>query len=253
MRKFYLRLIIYMRNIKLTLEYDGTDFCGWQIQPDCRTVQGVLESAVAQITRTPAKVIGAGRTDAGVHALGQVCNFITNSALSEEELFGSLNGVLPVDAVVRRIEQVDGDFHSRYKALRRIYRYVITSTRRAVERRYMYYCPHTLDVGEMQKAAEYLLGEHDCSSFESTGSDQDNPLCDIFRVQWESRGDRLHFVIEANRFLRKMVRSIVGTLLQIGLGKYSSERFKEILESKDRSLAGDTIPPHGLFLESVGY
>lgn len=242
-----------MRNIKLTLEYDGTDFHGWQIQPGCRTIQGSLEQAICSVTQSPVRVIGAGRTDAGVHALGQVCNFFTNSTLSPETLLRAINALLPDDILVREAESVHEEFHARFKAIRRIYRYVITQKRRAVERNYMWYYPQPLNINAMQRAAEYMLGEHDCRAFGCTGSEERTTLCTILSARWESRGERLHFIIESNRFLRKMVRTIVGTLIAVGMGNESPESIQNIINAKDRRHAGFTAPACGLFLESVHY
>lgn len=242
-----------MRNLKLTLEYDGTDFEGWQIQPDARTVQEVLEEAISIITRNKTRVIGAGRTDAGVHAIGQVCNFLTESPLSIEKILKSLNGVLPGDVFVKSIEPVDNNFNARFQAKKRVYRYIITQQRRAIDRRYMWYCPHPLNIPKMKEASEFLCGEHDCKSFGCSGSNEKNTLCSIEYARWEEQGNQLHFIIASNRFLRKMVRSIIGTLIEVGKEKRSIEDFNKILEAKDRRCAGNTVPPCGLFLEAVHY
>lgn len=242
-----------MQNLKLTVEYDGTDFKGWQIQPDKRTVQEVLEEAITKITGHTTRVIGAGRTDAGVHASGQVCNFLTESSLSFDKMLRSLNGILPKDVVVRNIELVDDNFNARFQAKKRVYRYIVTQRRRAINQRYMWYYPHPLNIMKMKEASECLSGEHDCKSFGCSGSDEKSTLCLIEYARWEEQGDQLHFIIASNRFLRKMVRSLVGTLIEVGKEKCSVEGFRKIIEAKDRRCGGNTVPPCGLFLEVVYY
>ncbi len=245
--------LLYMRNIKMILEYDGTEFCGWQIQPEERTVQGCIEDALLRITRKKVAVTGSGRTDAGVHALGQVCNCFTDTQLSNDELHRALNGVLPGDIAVKMVEDAADDFHARFRAVRRVYRYVIVGRKGALNRRFVWFYPYPLEVEALQSAARLLEGKHDCSAFQSTGSDEENPVCDIFGARWERRGETLNFVIEANRYLRKMVRTIVGTMVDIGRGKMPPADFEEILYSRDRAKAGATAPARGLFLEAVYY
>ncbi len=241
------------RNIRLILEYDGTDFKGWQIQPDQRTVQGELEACLRRLFGTPIRTVAAGRTDTGVHALGQVANFVTTSPLSAERIQKALNGMLPPDSVVRDAGEVPLKFHARRDARRREYLYRIAYRRRAVGRRYALWIRSRLDLQAMQNAAARLLGRHDFTSFCVAASEKENRVCHLFGCTWTETEDELHFQIVADRFLRAMVRSIVGTLIQVGRGVRTVDDITEILEARDRRCAGPSAPPHGLFLKRVTY
>ena len=261
-----------MRNIKLVIEYEGTNYHGWQMQPRLKTIQGVLQSKLSMITKADAGVIGAGRTDAGVHALGQVANFRTNSRMTPQEFKAALNSVLPKDIVIKHVQEAADDFHARYSATSRTYRYTILNgtTPSAFLRNYAYLVPHPLDVDSMADACRELLGTHDFSSFASTG----DPVRSFVRTVSEARildagcsmlgagysilvcsteHRLICFHIEANAFLRSMVRAIAGTLLEIGKGKVPPEKMREILEAKTRSAAGPSLPARGLCLIKVDY
>lgn len=242
-----------MRNIKLTLEYDGTDFSGWQWQPRLRTVQGTLQQALAEILETSPTVLAAGRTDAGVHALGQVVNFKTESTLGAETFKNALNDHLPRDVVVLESTEVAESFHARYDAVRRTYRYVISRRHRAVGRQYAWYCKFPLDVGRMREAAAPLMGEHVFAAFSKASEDEPHFRCCVEDIRWEETEDEVVFTISANRFLHNMVRILVGTLVEVGRGRLRPEEVEEILASEDRSRAGFTVPAHGLFLQQVDY
>lgn len=242
-----------MRNIKLTLEYDGTDFNGWQWQPSRRTVQGTLQSAVDNLVQESPKLYAAGRTDAGVHALGQVVNFKTNTILDLASIRQGLNSYLPSDLVVLNTEEVDEGFHARFDAEKRKYRYVISKRPLAIGRQFSWFCKYDLDFSRMQKASNFLLGEHVFSSFCKETEDEEHYLSNVERAVWQEDENQATFEICARRFLRHMVRVIVGTLVDVGRGRLEPGEFKEILESKDRRRAGTTAPAKGLRLERVYY
>ncbi len=207
-----------MRNIKLIVEYDGTDFCGWQVQNDVRTVQGELEAALEKLTRSFIRVTSAGRTDAGVHALGQVVNFKTDSNLPVHVFTVGLNPLLPRDVKVLDSSEVDEDFNSRYSAYYRSYRYHIIKRPLAIGRQYAWYLKDDIDILKMQEASSLIMGIHDFESFCQAGSDVKHYNCDVHKVLWHEKGDRIHFDIIANRFLHNMVRILVGTFINIGNG-----------------------------------
>jgi tRNA pseudouridine38-40 synthase len=244
-----------MRNIKLTIEYDGTDFIGWQIQKEGRTVQGIIQAVLWQITGEKLKLIGAGRTDSGVHAIGQVANFRTESSLSTYELQRALNALLPDDVVIVDVEEVDEDFNARYSALSRRYRYTILNRQypSAIMRRYVWFVPDELDANLMDKAIKVLEGRYDFSSFQRRGSSRKNPVCTVMEAFCRREGDFIRIEVEADSFLRGMVRAIVGTLLRINGDPDPEGKMLEVLEAKDRSAAGPSVPPHGLCLVKVRY
>jgi len=240
---------------KLTLEYDGSRYHGWQIQPDLPTIQGELEAAVRQVTQQPIDVVGAGRTDAGVHALGQVAHFSTIARLSAEEWQRALNGLLPHDIAVLAVEQAPDTFHARYAAKSKLYRYRILTRayRSALERTRTWHVWHHLDAATMREAAACLVGNHDFSSFQGSPTDTDKPVCEITRLTVEPSGNELAIEVEANRFLKQMVRNIVGTLVEVGRGKLQAGNVAEILAARDGTKAGPTAPAHGLYLVKVDY
>lgn len=245
-----------MRNIKLTIEYDGTDFHGWQIQPGLRTIQGVIKERIAQITQGEVNLIGAGRTDAGVHALGQVANFQTESFIELIALQRGLNSLLAPDIVIKDVEEVGEDFHARFSARSKRYEYHILnrSYPSALLRAYAWFIPHQLDLAVMERCGRLLIGSHDFSSFRASGDESRHSVREVIRLEIERRqGDLIVIVIAANAFLREMVRSIVGTLVDVGKGKTSLEEFEEIFGARDRRQAGMTAPAQGLFLVEVKY
>jgi tRNA pseudouridine38-40 synthase len=242
-----------MRNIKLTLEYDGTDFVGWQVQPNGRSVQEELEKALRQILQEECRTHAAGRTDSGVHARGQVINFFTSKTVSPQQLARSLNGVLPEDVVVLKAEEVDERFHARYSAKSRRYRYVISRAPTALLRKYSWALGYQLDVPTMQRCAEMIRGEHDFQSFCKAEAEVDHYRCVVHTAEWREVGVMLEFHIEANRFLHGMVRALVGTMVDVGRGYTPREAFQEILEARNRNAAGMSAPSRGLFLEEVLY
>jgi tRNA pseudouridine38-40 synthase len=240
---------------KLILEYDGTNYHGWQIQPNLPTIQGILESTISRVAQHDVNVTGAGRTDAGVHALGQVANFSTSARLSTEEWLRALNGLLPPDIAVLSVEAVPDTFHARFDAKSKLYRYLLLTRvhRSALSRSKVLHHPHPLDLDAMEAAARALIGTHDCSSFQGSPTDTENPVCTITKLTVDRFGDEVIFEVEANRFLKQMVRNIVGTLLEVGRGKLKAGEVAEILAVKDRTKAGPTAPAHGLYLVKVDY
>ncbi|GJL56864.1 MAG: tRNA pseudouridine synthase A [Nitrospirales bacterium] len=244
-----------MSTYKLTLEYDGTHYAGWQYQPNQPTIQTEIEKALAHITQTRTPVIAAGRTDAGVHAYGQVASFQSEKHLSVHEWIRGLNGLLPQDIAIQQAEEVPDTFHARYSAMGKIYEYRILQAahRSALERYRMWHIAKTLDVKAMKNAGKYFVGIHDFSSFQNMPTDTKNPVCRIASLTWKHDDSLLCIRVEADRFLKQMVRSMIGTLVEVGLGKRQPTDLQQILEAADRSTAGKTAPPHGLYLLKVLY
>jgi tRNA pseudouridine38-40 synthase len=244
-----------MRNLKLTLAYDGTDYNGWQIQPGYRTVQETLEKAIEKITSVRAHVNASGRTDAGVHALGQVANFYTLSELAPEVLVRALNAHLPADVSVSTAEDVAQAFDANHDALRKAYRYVIHDgpVRSPFLHRYSFQSRHALDAREMARAAEALRGRHDFHSFETDWPNRMSSVRTITHIAVNRMNGYIWIDVEADGFLYNMVRAIAGTLINVGRGYWPAERVAEILCAEDRKEAGPTAPPQGLFLVRVTY
>jgi tRNA pseudouridine38-40 synthase len=242
-----------MRNIKLVLEYDGTDFNGWQFQPDQRTVQGDVEAGLSRLTQEAVKTHCAGRTDTGVHALGQVINFHYHGRLPVDTLVLGGNALLPRDVRILSAEEVADDFHSRYSARRRRYRYHISTCTCAIGRQYCWYLAQALNAEAMNLAVQQLLGEHDFESFCQAGTGLDHHRCFVHAAEWRTDEHQIVLDITANRFVHNMVRIIVGTSIEIGRGRMPVSDMKRILQERDRKKAGPTVPAHGLFLVQVGY
>jgi tRNA pseudouridine38-40 synthase len=246
------------RTLKFTIQYDGTDYVGWQRQPNGISIQGVLEDALAPIEGTLTTVHGAGRTDAGVHALGQVASATVLNTLDERTLARALNAVLPIDVRVLTIEEVEPDFHARFRARAKTYEYRIVNAPFASPflRRYVWHVPQPLDFEAMKTAAGPLVGTHDFAGFQGTGTFQASTVRTIHALDLEDGGGfDLPFVIRmtGDGFLRHMVRNIVGTLVEVGGGRWDPWHLLTVLESLDRTQAGRTAPAHGLFLTSVSY
>ena len=254
------RLYMIMRNIKLILEYDGTNYHGWQIQPNLPTVQGVVEDAIKQLTNSSIQIIGAGRTDTGVHAEGQVANFQTNSSIPIAAFQSGTNSYLPSDVVVIEATEVDTNFHARFSAISRYYRYTILnrSYPSALIHRTCHHLSTKINIEIANEICKCLIGKHDFSSFQKTGSDRNNPVCDIFRAFCHTRKDLIFFEFEADSFLRGMVRAIVGTILKCIKDPKcnitdATTQFQSIVDARDRSLAGPSVPANGLSLVKVKY
>ena len=240
-------------NLKLVLEYDGTDFHGWQIQPNCRSVQGVVEEKLGQMLGEPIRLIGAGRTDAGVHAVGQVANFHTEVSIAPRDIQRGLNRFVPKDVVVRAAESVSDRFHARFDAWSRIYTYRITTRRRAVGGKYAWFVPYRMNAARMGRAAEAFVGRRCFASFCNDASERPGYTCDVKSCSLAVHGEDLIFEVNSNRFLRGMVRTMVGTLVDVGRGKLDETEVMDILEARDRRSSGLTAPAQGLCLIKVCY
>ena len=242
-------------NIKLTVEYDGTHYHGWQYQPKGETIQAVLERAVSTFLGTPTRLTGSGRTDAGVHALGQVANFFADKVFNAYRFQRALNALTPSDITIKAVEIVPDTFDARRDGRARVYEYRILSraTPSPFHLNRAWHLHDRLDVAAMREAIPCLLGEHDFSSFRAAGCDAAHPVRTVYRVSLEPRDELLVFTIEATAFLRHMVRNIVGTLVQVGQGLRTPRSFGEVLQARDRTKAGKTAPACGLFLVEVKY
>ena len=243
------------KNFKLIIEYDGSDYCGWQRQPKQSSIQETLESVLQRMTRESITLHGSGRTDAGVHALGQTAHFKCRTRLSPEELQKGMNRLLPGDIAVRSCQAVPLDFHARFSSRWKRYRYRICNqaVKQAVGRQYAWQIYRPLDVEAMAQGTRHLVGQHDFKSFESSGSPRAQTVRDVMEASWQMKNDHLEFDILANGFLRYMVRNIVGTLVAVGMGKMEADDIPALLTAADRRLAPATAPPHGLFLVHVEY
>ena len=244
-----------MRNIKLTIEYHGKDFNGWQKQPNKLNIQGEIERAIGSITGEEIELIGSGRTDAGVHSLGQVANFKTNSHIPIDKFAMAINSKLKKSIRIKKAEEVEERFHSRYCAHFKKYRYVINCslTGTAIYRELEYQFPMKLDVEKMKEAAKYFEGEHDFAAFKASGTSSKNSVRKIFKAEVLEKEERIWIELTGSGFLYNMVRIIAGTLLDVGMGKIKPEEISEIIKSKDRSQAGKTLPAVGLYLVEVNY
>ncbi len=255
-----------MRKIKLVIEYDGTNYHGWQIQDKTVTIQGIIEENVSRLNGFPTRVYGASRTDAGVHALAQVAVFNTPTIHDTETIKRALNATLPPDIRILDADEVDISFNPRDDALRKIYFYIIANERKSSVflQRYTTTVKKYLDINSMIESSKFLIGEHDFAAFMGTGSSIKNTIRTIYSLKLESlreidfmsvtmRGNFIKIRIEADGFLRHMVRNIAGTLIEAGTGRISGSDLRKILESRDRNLAGPTAPAQGLFLEQILY
>ena len=244
------------RRIKLLIAYNGTRYHGWQVQPQTATVQGALESCLSRITNAPVRLHGAGRTDAGVHALGQTAHFDTTSGIPTASLVRGLNSLLPDDIAVRRAVDVSADFHARYDAASKTYVYQVHSHSipSVVHAPYAWHVPQRLDLPAMTRASRQLLGRHDFSAFRGASRfDTRQPVRFLQRLTLRRRSTRLVFLLRADGFLYHMARNIVGTLVAIGRGAMPADAVAELLQAGHRELAGPTAPAHGLFLAHVSY
>ena len=250
-----------MRNLKLILSYDGSDFAGWQVQPNAATVQGTLASAIGRVTGEKVSPQGSGRTDAGVHALAQVVTFVTESSVPTANFVKALNDILPASVRVLKVEEAAPDFHARKSALGKTYRYRIY--RAAIcppfLARYVRHYPFPLDESAMSRAAGLVEGEHDFTSFAAVDPERGREgapasnLRRIFSSNWERQGDEFVYTVKGSGFLHHMVRNLVGTFILVGKGTLQAEGVTRILEARHRSAAGATAPACGLYLVGVEY
>lgn len=254
------------KNILIHIQYEGTRYEGWQTQPRGLTIQGLLQDCIYRLTGQKVKVIGAGRTDAGVHAIEQIATFETTSVHPLNVIKRALNAMLPDDVRIMKIEEVEEGFHARYSAIRKRYIYIIANylDLPAFLRRYVWWVKTPLNLDAMKEAATSLIGTHDFSSFRGSGCGAKNSVRTVYSISLEKmdripfiftefKGNFIIFSIEARAFLRHMVRNIVGTIVEVGKGRLKPEMIKAILDAKDRRIAGPTAPPQGLFLAEVLY
>lgn len=244
-----------MRNIKLTIEYDGKGFNGWQKQPNKLNIQGEIEKAIQNITGKQINLIGSGRTDAGVNAYGQVANFKIDSNFPIEKMATAINSQLKKSICIKKAEEVPEEFHSRYNCHSKTYNYVIDNSEQgtAIYRNLSYHISKKLNVEKMRKAILYLIGEHDFSSFKSSGTSSKSSVRTIYDAKVEKDGEKIIISLTGNGFLYNMVRIISGTLVEVGLESIEPEDVYKILNAKNRQMAGKTLPPQGLFLVKVEY
>ena len=244
-----------MRNLKLTLAYDGTDFHGWQVQPNLRTIQGTLQEALAKLFNHDVQVTGSGRTDAGVHAQGQVANVQTIRSMDTGAVVRGVNALLPPEIRVWQVEEVAPEFHARRSARSKTYEYRLwrTYTVSPFQCRYVYPFPYVIDNGAIDEASRLFLGTHDFTSFCATATEVEDRVRTISEANWNREENPWVFRITGNGFLQYMVRTIVGTLLYVGTGKLTSSEIASIFEARDRRLAGPCVPACGLHLMHVDY
>ena len=244
-----------MRNIKLIIEYDGKSFNGWQKQPNKLNIQGEIEKAISEITGEEIDLIASGRTDAGVHSLGQTANFKTNSQIPIEKFAIAINSKLKRSIVIKSAEEVDERFHSRYSVKSKTYRYTINNSAMgtALYRDMEYHVPMKLDIESMKSAAKFFEGEHDFKGFKASGTSSKSSVRTIYKAEVIQNEEKIYIELTGNGFLYNMVRIISGTLVDVGLGKIEANEIPLIIESKDRKRAGKTLPAHGLCLMKVIY
>ncbi|MBR2241419.1 MAG: tRNA pseudouridine(38-40) synthase TruA [Clostridia bacterium] len=245
-----------MRNIKLVIEYDGKDFNGWQKQPSKLNIQGEIERAIMEITKEDdIDLTASGRTDAGVHALGQVANFKTNSNIPVEKFPIAINTKVKKSIVIKSAEEVPERFHSRYNCKKKTYRYIINNSEygSAIYRNQEYHVPQKLNIEEMKKAIKFFEGEHDFKGFKASGTSSKNSVRKIYKTKIYEKDERIIIELTGSGFLYNMVRIISGTLVDVGLGKIKSDDIPNIILSGDRKKAGKTLPPQGLYLLKVEY
>lgn len=231
------------------------DLTGWQKQPNKLNIQGEIEKAIQEITGEEVDLIASGRTDAGVHSIGQTANFKTNSKIPIEKFSKAINSKLKKSIVIKSAEEVDEKFHSRYSVKSKTYRYIINNSENgtAIYRGLEYHIPMKLDYEKMNKALKYFIGEHDFKGFKASGTSSKSSIRTIFNGEVKKEGERIIIEITGNGFLYNMVRIIAGTLVDVGIGKIKPEEIPDIIESKDRKKAGKTLPPQGLYLLKVEY
>lgn len=245
-----------MRNLLLTIEYDGSEYHGWQIQPNIKTVQGTMEKELSKLFRMPVELNGTSRTDAGVHAFGQRASFSGDFGIPTERILFAANNALPGSIRISKVSEVLEQFHARFDAKAKTYQYVIHNTqhRNVFDRNYCWYVGSTLDVSAMQKAASHFVGTHDFKCCQATGGpEKQSTVRTVMDLQVKQQDEKIIIEITGDGFLYNMVRIIVGTLVQVGLGRIKPDGIEGILQSKDRSRAGPTAPPQGLYLVQVYY
>jgi tRNA pseudouridine38-40 synthase len=239
--------------VRLGVEYDGTDFHGWQVQTEDRTVQGEIERALFSVTGQRARIAGAGRTDSGCHATGQVASVALITRLSPERLRAALNAHLPADIRIVEAAEATPEFHARFRAMRRAYRYLIFPRPSALRRSRVWVRPLRAEIDSLNDAVAPLLGSHDFTSFSKQGADDDEPVCSVSRARWSERTGVTRFDIESDRFLYTMVRKIVSTAIRAAERGGGAREMRDVLEARDRRAAAAPAPAHGLYLMRVRY
>lgn len=244
-----------MRNIKLTIEYDGREFNGWQKQPTKSNIQGTIEKAIEEITGENVELNASGRTDAGVHALGQVANFKTNSNIQIEKMAIAINSKLKKSIVIKKAEEVEENFHSRLSCKKKTYRYIINNSYEgtAIYRYLETHIPNKLNFDKMKEAIKYFEGEHDFKAFKASGTSSKSSVRTIYKADIFKKDDRIYIELTGNGFLYNMVRIIAGTLVDVGIEKIKPEDIRNIIDEGNREKAGKTLPPNGLYLVNVEY
>ncbi|MBI9072573.1 MAG: tRNA pseudouridine(38-40) synthase TruA [Melioribacteraceae bacterium] len=244
-----------MKNYKLTIQYDGTNYCGWQIQPNAVTVQQKIVDAIKILLKEDVNLIGSGRTDTGVHAFGQVANFRIEKEIDLFRFAYALNSILPDDISITKIDDVNKDFHSRFDALSRSYFYLFSEVKSPFYLRFSddFKKLRKLDLKELNRISKTLIGEHDFTSFSRKNDEIKNKVCNVKSIRWHKKGSLVFFNIEANRFLHGMVRTVLGTLLESAKNNYNTDYLLDVTKKKDRSAAAISVPAKGLFLYKVKY
>jgi tRNA pseudouridine38-40 synthase len=242
-----------LKNYKLLIQYDGTNYAGWQIQKNSISVQQKIAEALEILTKEKINLIGSGRTDTGVHAIGQVANFRTENEIDIYRFKHSLNSILPFDISIKNMTEVDVDFHSRFDAKKRTYFYMISRTKTPFYKNYSYFYHNKIDTNKLNELSKVFIGEKDFTSFSKKASEQEDRICTIYSAQWKTIGELTFFFIKANRYLHGMVRAITGTLLKCQELNYSGSFIEEMFTSLNREAAFESVPANGLFLYKVEY
>ncbi|MCH8326339.1 MAG: tRNA pseudouridine(38-40) synthase TruA [Bacteroidetes bacterium] len=240
-------------NYKLKIQYDGTNYSGWQIQNNAVTVQQIITDAIKTITKYNINLIGSGRTDTGVHALGQVANYIFEEKLDIYRFKHSLNCILPDDISVILMEEISEEFNARFDAKKRSYIYLFSKIKTPFINKYSYFLNDKFDIDYLNKISKSFLGKNNFTSFARKKTETKNKICNIYDIHWREFRDKIFFYIEADRFLHGMVRTIIGTLINAHKNKWNHEQVNKIFENEDRSFAGEAVPAKGLFLYKVKY
>lgn len=242
-----------MKNYKLIIQYDGTNYSGWQIQKNSKSIQQKITEAVEILLKEKINLIGSGRTDSGVHAIGQAANFRTESEIDIYRFKHSLNSILPADILISAMEEVDAEFHARFDAKKRTYLYLLTQTRSPFYKNYSYFYPRKIDLQKLNLLCNLFLGEKDFTSFSKKNAEIENKNCNVYKAYWRRKGEVILFSIQASRYLHGMVRTIVGTLLNAQDQDDPKTFIQEIFNSQNREEAFESVPAKGLFLYKVEY
>lgn len=242
-----------MKNYKLLIQYDGSNYSGWQIQKNSNSIQQIITESLEILTKEKINLIGSGRTDSGVHAFGQAANFRTELEIDIYRFKHSLNSILPSDILVSAMEEVDPEFHARFDAKKRTYLYLITQTRSPFYKNYSYFYPRKIDIEKLNSLSILFLGEKDFTSFSKKNEEIENKDCTVLKAFWRKKGEVILFSIQANRYLHGMVRTIVGTLLNAQVQTNQETFIQEIFNSQNREDAFESVPAKGLFLYKVEY